>query len=222
MSANLKFRSSVLAAASLIALAAAPAFAADAIESVPEPAAPMEELPVASTWGGPYVGAYGNYSFSGRAHDEPTNNKVDLDGFGGGAFAGYNYEFGNGLVGGVEGDVGYHDIHGSNAGTDVDGGVGGSLRARLGYAITPEILPYVTAGGAAQSVKVTEGGVSDRNTHLGWTAGAGVDFKVTENIFARGEYRYTDLGNKNYTTGGGTGDVDVQDNRVSFGVGMKF
>lgn len=221
MSFNLKF-GSALAAASLLALASAPAFAADAIETVPEPAAPMEEAPVISTWGGGYAGVYGNYSFSGRADDEAFNNKIDTDGFGGGAFAGYNHEFGNGLVGGVEGDVGYHDIHGANAGTAVDGGVGGSLRARLGYAITPEIMPYATAGGAAQSVKVTEAGVSDRNTHLGWTAGAGVDFKVTENVFARGEYRYTDLGNKNYTTGSASGDVDLNDNRVTFGIGMKF
>jgi outer membrane immunogenic protein len=221
MSTNPTFRRSALAAASLLALVAAPAFAADVVETVPEPAAPMEEPPVA-TWTGPYAGIYGNYSFAGEA-DDTIGSSVDLDGFGGGAFAGYNQDFGNGVVAGVEGDLGYHDIHGNNAaGTQVDGGVGGSLRARLGYAITPEILPYVTGGGAAQSVKLTEGGVSDRNTHLGWTAGAGVDFKVTENIFARGEYRYTDLGNKNYVTGGGAGDVDVQDNRVTFGIGMKF
>lgn len=220
MSANSKFRRSALAAASLLALVAAPAFAADVVENVPEPAAPMEEAPLAS-WGGPYAGIYGNYSFSGRAEAD-SGAKVDVDGFGGGAFAGYNYEVGNGVVAGVEGDLGYHDIHGTNGVGQVDGGVGGSLRARLGYAITPEILPYVTAGGAAQSIKISQAGDSDRNTHLGWTAGGGLDVKITDNIFARGEYRYTDLGNKNYTVGGANGDVDVRDNRVTFGIGMKF
>ncbi len=219
MSANLKFSRSALAAASLLALVAAPAFAADVVETVPEPAVPMEEAPLAS-WGGPYAGIYGNYAFSGEA--KAPGNKIGTDGFGGGAFAGYNYEVGNGVVAGVEGDVGYHDTHGTNAGTKIDGGMGGSLRARLGYAITPEILPYVTGGGAAQNVKLTDAGGSDKNTHLGWTAGGGVDFKVTENIFARGEYRYTDLGSKTYTTGLGSRDVSAQDNRVTFGIGMKF
>jgi outer membrane immunogenic protein len=221
MSATINFRHSAFAAASLLAIFTAPVFAADVVENVPEPAAPMEEAPLAS-WGGAYAGVYGDYAFSGEAHDKTNSNKIGVNGFGGGAFAGYNYDTGSGVVAGVEADLGYHDIHGDNAGTRVDGGVGGSLRARLGYAITPDIMPYVTAGGAAQSIKVTNGGVSDRNTHLGWTAGGGVDFKITENVFARGEYRYTDLGNKTYTTGAGAGDVSVHDNRVTFGVGMKF
>ncbi len=83
-------------------------------------------------------------------------------------------------------------------------------RGRLGYAVSPDILPYVTAGGAAQSLEATEGGVSDRNTMLGWTAGAGVDVKVTDNVFVRGEYRYTDFGSKSFTTGGGTRDIDAR------------
>lgn len=221
MSSNLKFRHSALAAASLLALVAGPALAADAIETVPEPAVPMEEAPLAS-WGGPYAGVYGNYAFKGKADDHANGNKIATRGIGGGVFGGYNYEFGNGLVGGAEVDAGYHNTNGKNAGTEVDGGFGGSLRARLGYAVAPNIMPYVTAGGAAQSVKLTEGGASDRNTHLGWTAGGGVDVKITDNVFARGEYRYTDLGSKNYSTGTGSGDVDVRDHRVTFGVGMKF
>lgn len=215
-----KFNRSAFAAASLLALVAAPAFAADVVENIPEPAAPMEEAPVISTWGGAYLGAYGNYSFSGHGDVAATANSVDLNGFGGGAFAGYNYDFG-GVVAGVEGDLGYHDIHGANAGVAVDGGVGGSLRARLGYAVSPGIMPYVTAGGAAQRVEVTNAAaVSETNTHLGWTAGAGLDVKVTDNVFLRGEYRYTDLGSKTYSNV--ASDVDVQDNRVTFGVGMKF
>lgn len=219
MPANLKFSRSALAAASLLALVAAPAFAADAIESIPEPAAPMEEAPIAS-WSGPYAGIQLGYGFSGEARE--PGNKIGTDGFVGSAFGGYNAELGNGFVAGVEGDIGYSGVKGDNAGTSSKSGVEGSARARLGYAVTPNILPYVTAGGAAQSVKITEGGVADRNTALGYTAGAGVDFKLSENVFARGEYRYTDLGSKEFTTGSGSRDVDLKDNRVQFGVGMKF
>ncbi|RFC69083.1 MULTISPECIES: outer membrane protein [Mesorhizobium] len=219
MSANLKFARPLALASVIALLGAAPVFAADAIEQAPEPAVPMEQPPLA-TWTGPYAGIQLGYGFSGRVKE--PGNTVDTDGFVGGAFGGYQAELGNGLVAGVEGDVGYSNIKGDNAGTEAKSGVDGSLRARLGYAVTPDILPYITGGGAAQSLKVTEGGVSDRNTMLGWTAGAGVDVKVTENMFVRGEYRYTDFGNEDFTTGSGTRSVDSKDNRVSLGVGFKF
>ncbi|MGE3364117.1 MAG: outer membrane protein [Rhizobiaceae bacterium] len=219
MSVNTLFTRSAIAAVSLLALAAAPALAADAIESIPEPAVPMEEPPLA-TWTGPYAGIQLGYGFAGEANE--PGNQIDTDGFVGGAFAGYNAELGNGIVAGVEGDVNYSGIEGDNAGTSVKSGVDGSLRGRLGYAVSPNILPYVTAGGAAQSLKATEGGVSDRNTMFGWTAGAGVDVKLSENVFVRGEYRYTDFGSESFTTGSGTRDIDSADNRVQFGIGMKF
>ena len=70
--------------------------------------------------------------------------------------------------------------------------------------MTPDVLIYGTAGGALQSVKLTDTdtGNSDRNTMLGWTAGAGADVKVTEQVFGRVEYRYTDFGSKDYTING--------------------
>ena len=219
MSVNTKFSRSVLAAVSLLAIASGPVFAADAIESAPEPATPMEEAPLAS-WGGAYAGIQAGYGFAGTARE--PGNKIDTDGFVGGGFAGYNAEVGNGVVAGVEGDVGYSGVEGSNAGTEVKGGAEGALRGRLGYAVTPDILPYVAGGGAARSMKVSEGGVSDRNTALGWTAGAGVDVKLSQNVFVRGEYRYTDYQDKSFTTAQGTRDVDSTDNRVQFGIGMKF
>lgn len=219
MSANLKFARPLALASVIALLGAAPVFAADAIEQVPEPAMPMEVAPLA-TWTGPYAGIQLGYGFSGRV-DEP-GNRISTDGFLGGAFGGYQADLGNGVVAGVEADLGYSGVKGDNAGTEAKSGVDGSLRARLGYAVTPDILPYITAGGAAQSLKVTEGGVSDRNTMLGWTAGAGVDVKVTENMFVRGEYRYTDFGSDDFTTGSGTRSVDSRDNRVSLGVGFKF
>src|SRR5690606_3942922 len=119
-------------------------------------------------------------------------------------------------------ELGYNGADGSNAGTEVENGLEGSLRARLGYAISPDILLYGTAGGAGKSMKVTEGGVSDRNSMFGWTAGAGTDIKFTDNVFGRVEYRYTDYGSADFTTGGGTRSVDSSDNRITFGVGMKF
>lgn len=220
MEAKLKFARPLAVAFELIALAGVfPATAADVVmEEPPAPAAPMEQPPL-NTWTGAYAGVSLGYGFSGRAKE--PGNTINTDGFVGGGFLGYNYQIDN-FVLGAEGDIGYGSRKGDNAGTEVKGGLDGSLRARLGYAVTPDILPYITAGGAAQSLKVTEGGVSDKNTMLGWTAGVGTDIKITEQVFGRVEYRYSDYGNKAFTTGSGTRDVDARDHRIQFGIGMKF
>lgn len=220
MTTKLKFARPAAAALGILAFAASvPAFAADVVMEEPPAPAPIAELPVAS-WAGPYAGVNLGYGFSGRVKE--PGNSISTDGFLGGAFVGYNYEMGNGVVLGAEGDLGYSGVKGSNAGVEAKAGLEGSLRARLGYAISPDILLYGTAGGAAQSLKVTERGLSDRNTMLGWTAGAGTDIKFTDNVFGRVEYRYTDYGKESFTTGGGTRDVDSRDHRINFGVGMKF
>jgi len=221
MQSNITYAKQSAAALALLVFAGTvPVYAADAIiDEPPAPSAPYEEM-ATTVWTGPYAGITLGYGFSGRTRE--PGNTINTDGFLGGAFAGYNYEFGGGLVGGVEGDVGYSGVKGDNAGTESKAGVEGSLRARLGYAVTPDVLVYATAGGAAQSLKVTEGGQSDRNTLLGWTAGAGTDVKLTEQVFGRVEYRYTDLGKDDFATGSGTREVDSRDHRIQFGLGMKF
>src|SRR5690606_29910427 len=98
----------------------------------------------------------------------------------------------------------------------------GSLRARLGYVVSPNILLYATAGGAAKDLEVSDGLVSDSNTMIGWTAGAGADMMVTERVFGRVEYRYTDFGSDTFATSLGGADVDDKDHRITFGLGMKF
>ncbi|MCA0276349.1 MAG: porin family protein [Proteobacteria bacterium] len=221
MTAILKHARPLAAAFGLVALAAMPAFAADVVmEEPPAPAAPMEVAPVAS-WAGPYAGVTVGYGFSGTANDKTFDNKIDTKGFLGGAFVGYNYQMDN-IVIGAEGDIGYSGIKGDNSGTEVKSGVEGSLRARLGYAVTPDILLYGTAGGAGQRVKVSDATGSDSNTALGWTAGVGTDVKLTESVFGRVEYRYTDLGTDSYNLGGTNHDVSLKDHRIQFGVGMKF
>lgn len=223
MTAILKHARPLAAAFGLVALAAMPAFAADVVmEEPPAPAAPMEQPPL-NTWSGPYAGVTIGYGFSGEANDKSFDNSISTSGFLGGAFVGYNYQMDNNFVLGAEGDIGYSGVEGDNVGTSVKSGFEGSLRARLGYAVTPDILLYGTAGGAGQRVKVTDiAGNNDSNTALGWTAGAGADVKLTESVFGRVEYRYTDLGTDTYNLGATSHDVSVKDHRIQFGVGMKF
>ncbi len=189
--------------------------AADVVmEEPPAPGAPMMEPPV-STWTGLYAGATVGYGFTGRT--ETPGNTINTDGFLVNGFAGYNYQVGN-IVAGAEADIGYSWEDGTNAGVTSDSGVEGSLRARLGYVVSPTVLLYATAGGAAKDLEVSGGGFSDSNTMIGWTAGAGADIMVTDNVFGRVEYRYTDFGTDSFN---GV-DVDDKDHRVLLGMGVKF
>ena len=222
MNNTLKFGRPVAAALGLMAfLGTVPAFAADAVmEPPPAPAVPMEEPPV-NTWSGPYAGVSVGYGFAGETEDETFATTVDTDGFLLGAFAGYNYQVGN-IVAGAEADIGYSWAEGTDLGLTSESGVEGSLRARLGYVVSPNILLYATAGGAAKDLEISGGGVSDSNTMIGWTAGAGADMMVTEQIFGRVEYRYTDFGSDTFSTSLGDADISDKDHRVTVGLGMKF
>lgn len=195
--------------------------AADVVMEEPPAPAAIETAPIAS-WGGAYGGITAGYGFAGSSDDKTTGNDIDTDGFVGGGFLGYNYDTGQGIVAGVEGDLGYSGVEGDNAGTKVKGGLDGSLRARIGYAVTPEALVYATAGGAGRNTSVTEGGEKDKQTQLGWTAGVGSDVKLTDKIFARAEYRYSDYGSDDFSTGSGSRDVDSKDHRVQLGLGIQF
>lgn len=218
MKSNLK----LAAAIGLFALAgAAPAYAADAIATEEPPApAPIAELPVAS-WAGPYAGINLGYGFAGRTSD-PANTNFKTDGFKGSVFGGYNWQTDN-FVYGAEGELGYNGNKGGDAVSASHSGLEGSLRARLGYAVSPDILLYGTAGGAAQSFTVLDASGSDKKSMFGWTAGVGSDIKFTDNLFGRVEYRYTDYGSDDFNTPLlGSRSVKSHDNRITFGVGMKF
>ncbi|QPF93850.1 outer membrane protein [Bradyrhizobium commune] len=83
----------------------------------------------------------------------------------------------------------------------------GTVRGRVGILATPKVLFYGTGGLAFGEIKTTgtmngfnAGGValtsvgSTSTTRAGWTVGAGVEGKITQNWSAKLEYLYMDLG----------------------------
>jgi outer membrane immunogenic protein len=80
----------------------------------------------------------------------------------------------------------------------------GTVRARLGYAAGSNLLIYGTGGVAA--VRLTGGFVdtdavagdttSDTSWALGWAAGAGADYRISQNWFIRGEYLHVSASTK--------------------------
>ena len=81
--------------------------------------------------------------------------------------------------------------------------------ARLGYALD-RLLVYGHGGLAVGDITAnivsnsfSPGGTvaSDRKTAVGWTIGAGFEFGLTQNISAKAEYLYFDLGSDSYNLG---------------------
>jgi len=222
MKANFNLAGLFAGTAALAIVGAMPAFAADAIYEQPPAPAPIEVIPSASTgWAGPYVGIQGGYNWGETNTDLPGVGSRDHNGWLGSVFAGVQGQNGS-IVYGVEGDVGYDSSEGFDGITATQSGIDGSLRARLGYAPNDRFMIYATGGGAAQSLEASDAIASDKNTMLGYTIGAGAEAKVTENVFVRGEYRFSDYGSETFNLGAGPQEIDLQTNKVQIGLGIKF
>lgn len=204
--------------ASAAAFAATSASAADAVDQIPQaPAATESYSQPAGGWAGAYLGGAGTYSW-GRFRSEDGH---DAEGLGGQLYGGYNMQSGS-IVYGGEADIGYSGAD-SAAGPGLTGkqGWNGSVRARVGYDLSPVLL-YGTAGVAATHNEISSATSSDDRTHLGYTVGAGAEALVTNNITTRIEYRYSDYGSRDYNIGGTTQARDFDDHSVKVGVGVKF
>lgn len=219
MKKNTRFALSALAGLG-IAAAAVPALAADVVYEEPPAPQPIFDPAPVSTWAGPYAGVQAGYNFSGST-DGPAGVSIDTDGWQVGAFAGYNFQ-NDRFVYGAEVDINYNDVSGTIPGFQARSKVDGSLRGRAGIAVTDDILVYGTAGLAVERQRVFFGNEADTNVMLGYTVGAGVDAKLTDQVFARAEYRFTDYGSEDFDIGAASGSYDSSNHRVTLGLGVKF
>jgi len=186
-------------------------------------AAPSEFSPIPiSTWTGLYVGLNGGGGWGTTSHSATgslgglTASSGDFDVSGGllGGTIGYNVQLAAPWVVGLEADLDWADIRGSQ---NFFGAAGAgavttrldwldTVRARLGYSFGPGLL-YVTGGAAYGSVTgqlsgaVTVGGlglvagsIGQSDTRLGWTIGAGYEYRFTPQLSGKLEYLYVDLG----------------------------
>lgn len=205
----------------LLAGTATVTMAADLVEPVPAaPEAIVEETQVYA-WDGAYLGIFGGANWLRSSLDDGgalDRNGTQTGGMVGG-FAGWNTQLDNNIVFGIEGDLKY-DWNGKKySGVDVGTDWGGSARARVGYAFDNALI-YAAGGwtGANAYVDPPGGGNSKEKMVNGWTIGTGLDYKFTDNMFARAEYRFNDFGSQNF---GGT-KVDFQQHEALIGVGFKF
>lgn len=228
-------------------LFASPVLSADLTEMPQEPPVAMEAAAVRD-WTGFYVGgqlggAFGDTGTFGLDPFTPGLQAAFAPGFGGdfengvigGVHAGYDMQYGNFVLGGIV-DLSYADINDVQQGqslTPATYTIGRELdylataRARLGYTVTEDVLVYATGGLAygevdfsysqpgSAAVTTTSGG---QDSDFGYTVGAGVETRLTDQISFGVEYLYTNLGGNDFranltggpfgagTTGFGTDD----------------
>lgn len=147
----------------------------------------------------------------------PAGFSSDKTGFIGGAQVGYNYQIGS-FVLGAEADLMYTDLKKNTSFVGTSGasstfrqelGYLGTVRARAGYAFD-RFLVYGTAGLAYGEVKNSANFFSGTvpgqldytgarsDTQVGYTVGGGLEYAFTNNLSAKAEYLYYDLGTKNH------------------------
>ncbi len=221
-----------------------PAIAADLPEPAPPPPprAPATYVPVVPTvynWSGVYIGINGGYGFGTSnwtdAHNQSgvnTTGDFSTSGFLAGGTVGGNYQWGQ-FVLGVEGDFDWSNLKGSSGSgfciffpgapsCQTASNWLGTARGRVGYAFD-RILVFATGGGAFGNV---QSGLSNlplqSTTEYGWTAGAGVEAALTQNITVKIEYLYVSLMNGTCNVAGSCGTDVVGPPAVVANDSVKF
>ncbi len=184
------------------------------------PAAAFAPAPLAFNWSGVYLGINGGYGFGSSSWTDALNpagssGNFSTDGFLVGGTLGFNYQVDQFVIG-AEADLDWSGLKGNISNSfctvpltaaaapasttcETQNTWLGTVRARFGYAVD-RVLLYATGGGAFGNVEagLTGGGVGtptyQTSTHVGWTAGAGIEWAFAGNWTARAEYLYVDLG----------------------------
>jgi outer membrane immunogenic protein len=145
------------------------------------------------------------------------------DTYTGGVFAGYDYRASDKVVIGAEAGFnlsGDDELRSSTADgfVEVDPRHSFDLTARAGYLVTPRTLVYARGGyeNVRARLRVEDDGqvaLRDSDNLDGWLAGGGVEHALADNVSARLEYRYSDLGSNG---------ADFSRHQVLAGVAYRF
>lgn len=185
-------------------------------------AALLTPLPaLAQGFEGAYAGLYTGYAW---AKDKGTSYAQGLDvktgwtqetnptGAQYGVLGGYNWALSHNWLVGVEADYDgridqddqndqeFNGVTDSNFRGTSEIKDSGSLRGRVGYLPTADLLLFATAGYAYARVErewetvPTNTSEAKTNGQSGWTAGLGAEYLLSDSFSARLEYRYADFG----------------------------
>ena len=200
------------AVALMAALIATPAAAADLYygKAPAFAAAPFN----AYNWNGAYVGVNLGYQW-GKVTNWAGGSP---GGVMGGGQIGYNWQFGQSVFG-LEADLQGSAAEDTFAPYKFANPWFGTVRGRAGYAMN-NVLIYLTGGLAYGGGRIELPGISETQTHIGWTLGGGVEVGLTPHWTAKAEYLYVRLDDRGYVlTGVNNG---FSSNVFRLGVNYRF
>lgn len=190
-------KKTLLATTAIAVIFVVPAQAAD----MPVKARPLAA--VTTGWEGFYIGAHVGYGYAVTGLDAPELQTGQIIGAGSkgwvaGGLGGYNMMLAPRWVGGIEIDGSWQNIKTRVSFFDNTAELKGwsdwsaSVRARLGYLVTPTTMLFGTAGWtwSTLDITITDGGFLERHSASvnGPQVGFGVETMWTENWIIRTEY----------------------------------
>jgi outer membrane immunogenic protein len=213
-----------------------PAAAAD----LPLPSPNFDANAPYTHWGGAYLGLNGGFGVGSSQWTEGliSTSIFNTDGFLVGGTIGFNYPV-SAVLFGVEGDLDWSSLNGNVGSCGVNGpgaaaacetknNVLGTVRGRMGYAFDRTLI-YLTGGAAFGDVQtgLNPPATFDSTTKVGWAAGGGLEFAVTDAWSAKAEYFFVDLGMASCTSAANCGSaagasVALTENLIRGGFNYRF
>lgn len=200
-----------------------------------------EDLPRSGFYVGGHMGwlfGAGTATFADPIGAEFASGSTPYGTFSGGVQAGYEHYFASRLMLGLEIDMSfanysdlaqvlsYRATGTATANEQLE--YLASLRARAGYAMGPW-TPYVTGGIAWASTRfsrtdLTTGNqdATPGNVRVGWTVGAGIDYRLDARWSTRLEYLYSDLGLVGFPFASAPSRYDSQYALHQFRIGLNY
>jgi outer membrane immunogenic protein len=169
--------------------------------------------PIKNSWADAYVGANVGY-----AAGDVTNSVASPSGVAGGIQGGYNWQFGQWVVG-LEGDIQASGAKDTFAAWKFSNPWFGTLRGRGGFAMN-NILLYGTGGLAFGDVRAEVLNLTENHLTAGWTLGGGAEYGFAANWTAKAEYLYVNLNNTQFALTGQPNGYQFSVFRL--GVNYKF
>lgn len=170
--------------------------------------------------------------------DQNENNDQSIEGLSYGVGAGYDFDAGGFVIGAeaefvgstAETDFNDGDFEGVGLG-NVEAGRDLYLGARVGVKANDDLLVYAKGGytNATYNLRSNDGTV-ERNTDIdtdGYRLGAGLEYALSGNTFAKLEYRYSNYSDAEVDFEGDSPDVSIPDvdldrHQVMAGFGLRF
>jgi opacity protein-like surface antigen len=191
-------------------------------------------------WTGAYVGALAGTTWADMRGNfitgEPNHFAPDMAGTVLGGQVGYNLQSGRWVVG-IEGDYAWSNAHGGvscpnaffftcqadiHALSFLTGRLGTTWGRALFYAKGGLAAGEVEAAGKANTSGLAVAGVATTDWQLGWTAGGGMEFALTDRWSAKAEYMYYDLGTARFQVSDFPEFVDERTRGSTARIGLNY